>query len=154
MTLATAKPAATHVSYSFEDLELGMQASVSQTLSEADINAFAALCGDHNPVHIDPAYAAQTMFKDRIAHGMLTGSLISTVFGMKLPGAGAIYISQSLNFRAPVYIGDTITASVEIAALIPAKNRVRFDCQCQNQNGKQVLIGEAILMVPSRESTS
>ncbi|MGF1649412.1 MAG: MaoC family dehydratase [Hyphomicrobiaceae bacterium] len=143
-----------HVSYAFEDLELGMSASFTQVIERSDIDAFAKLCGDYNPVHVDPAYAATTLFKDCIAHGILTGSLISTVFGMKLPGAGAIYVSQTFNFRAPVYAGDRITAHVEVMELYPAKSRVKFKCWCTNQSGRDVLLGEAILMVPLRNATS
>ena len=137
----------------FEDLELGMQASQTQRVTAECIAKFADLVSDHNPVHIDKAYAAQTMFKDCIAHGMLTGSYISGVFGMKLPGPGAIYVSQTLNFRAPVYAGDDITASVEVVALLPGKSRVKFACACTNQDGRVVLAGEAILMVPARAAT-
>jgi len=134
----------------FEDLELGLTASLNHSITEADTQAFAALSGDTNPVHVDPEYASGTLFKACIAHGMMTGSLISALFGTKLPGPGAIYISQTFNFRAPVYFGDQITAEVEVADLYPAKNRVKFDCVCRNQNDKTVLVGEAILMVPSR----
>ncbi|MEL6227528.1 MAG: MaoC family dehydratase [Pseudomonadota bacterium] len=137
-------------SYMFEDLELGQTATLSHQITEADTHTFAALSGDTNPVHVDPTYASQTLFKACIAHGMMTGSLISALFGTKLPGPGAIYISQTFNFRAPVYFGDQITAEVEVADLYPAKNRVKFDCVCRNQNDKTVLVGEAILMVPSR----
>ncbi len=142
------------VSFAFEDLDLGMKARFSKRVSEQDVAGFADLSGDHNPIHVNPAYAAKTPFKACIAHGFLTGSLISTVFGTRLPGAGAIYISQTMNFRAPVFLGDTITAEVEIAELWSAKSRVKFDCSCVNQDGKTVLIGEAILMVPRREATS
>jgi len=145
---------AAHVSMTFEELELGQAARLTRVVSRADIHTFADLCGDFNPVHLDENYAATSLFKAPIAHGMLTGSLISAVFGMKLPGAGAIYISQTLNFRGPVYIGDEITAEVEIADLYQAKNRVKFQCLCRNQDGKTVLSGEAILMVPSAASTS
>ncbi|MEO1694644.1 MAG: MaoC family dehydratase [Pseudomonadota bacterium] len=137
----------------FEDLELGQSAALSKTVTTADIAVFAELSGDNNPVHVNPDYAATTMFKQCIAHGMLTGSLISALFGTRLPGPGAIYISQTFNFRAPVFARDEITAEVEVADLFPAKNRVKFDCVCRNQTGKTVLVGEAILMVPSREAT-
>lgn len=137
----------------FEELELGMRAQTVHRVSENDIRRFADLVGDYNPVHLDKAYAKTTIFKDCIAHGMLTSSYISGIFGMKLPGPGAIYISQTLNFRAPVYAGDEITASVEIVGLYPQKSRVKFACECCNQAGKIVLLGEAILMVPSRDAT-
>ena len=135
--------------YYFEDLELGMEASVSKTVTMADIEAYAAVSGDYNPVHMDPEFAANTIFKQVIAHGLLTASYISTVFGMKMPGPGAIYVSQSLNFKAPVKIGDEVLARVVVADLMPAKNRARFDCFC-TVRGKIVLDGEANMMVPRR----
>ncbi|MGI9422559.1 MAG: MaoC family dehydratase [Hyphomicrobiaceae bacterium] len=138
-------------SYFYEDLQLGMEASLSRTVSEADIMSFAEVTGDHNPVHVDAGYAARTMFKERISHGMLTASYISAVFAMKLPGPGVIYVSQTLNFRRPVVIGDCITAQVAVMEMWPQKRRVRFDCVCSNADGKAVLEGEAILLVPSRE---
>ena len=100
------------------------------------------MTGDKNPVHLDEAFAAKTMFKTRIAHGMLTASYISAVFGMELPGPGVIYVSQTLNFRGPVKIGDRVIAKVKVAELFPAKRRARFDCIC-TVDGKAVLEGEA-----------
>ena len=135
--------------YCIEDLQLGMEASFQRTVSDADIVAFADVSGDKNPVHLDAEYAARTMFKERIAHGMLTASYISAVFGMEMPGPGAIYISQTLNFKAPVRIGDVVTAKVKVVELIEAKRRARFECQCL-VDGKPVLEGEAVLMVPAR----
>lgn len=136
--------------YYFEDIEIGMSASLRRSVQEGDLEAFAGITGDYNPVHMDPAFAAQTMFKERISHGMLTASYMSAVFGMKLPGPGAIYISQTLNFRRPVKIGDTITATASVLELFSERNRVRFLCNCVNETGKPVVEGEAILMVPSR----
>ncbi|MEZ5923985.1 MAG: MaoC family dehydratase [Hyphomicrobiaceae bacterium] len=133
----------------FEDLEVGQEASYRRTVTEADIQGFAEVSGDTNPVHLDEEYAASTPFKGRIAHGMLTASLISTVFGTKLPGPGAIYVSQTLNFRAPVRIGDEVIAKVTLSELIPEKRRAIFACDC-SVNGKTVLAGEAVLMVPAR----
>lgn len=135
--------------YYFEDLELGMEATVVKTVTMRDIETFAIVSGDHNPVHLDAEYAATTIFKQVIAHGLLTASYISTVFGMKMPGPGAIYVSQSLNFKAPVRVGDEVTARVVVVDLMPAKRRARFDCFC-TVNGKTVLDGEAIMMVPPR----
>jgi 3-hydroxybutyryl-CoA dehydratase len=132
-----------------EDLSVGQEASLSKTVTEADIAAFAEISGDKNPVHLDAQYAAGTMFKERIAHGMLSAAYISAVFGMKLPGPGAIYISQTLNFKAPVKIGDTVVTTVKVAELIPEKRRARFECVC-SVNGKPVVQGEAVLMVPAR----
>ncbi len=133
----------------FEDLSVGQEASLSNTVTEADINAFADISGDRNPVHLDAEYAATTMFKERIAHGMLSGAYISAVFGMKLPGPGAIYISQTLNFKGPVKIGDTVVTTVKVTELLPEKRRARFACLC-TVNGKPVVEGEAVLMVPAR----
>lgn len=137
-------------SYAFEDIEVGMAASLSRTVSKDDILSFANITGDFNPMHVDEAYAAQTPFKGCIAHGMLTASYVSAVFGMRLPGPGAIYISQTLNFHRPVHIGDTVTTTVSVAEMLPSHNRVMFDCICHNGAGKAVLEGEAVLMVPSR----
>ncbi|HML43732.1 MAG: MaoC family dehydratase [Hyphomicrobium zavarzinii] len=133
----------------FEDLAVGQEASVTNTVTDADITAFADISGDRNPVHLDAAYAATTLFKERIAHGMLSAAYISAVFGMKLPGPGAIYISQTLAFKAPVKIGDTVVTTVKLVELIPEKKRARFETVCA-VNGKAVLTGEAQLMVPSR----
>ncbi len=127
-----------------------MSATVENTVTEGDIQSFADISGDYNPVHLDAEYAAQTPFKARISHGMLTASYISAVFGMRLPGPGAIYVTQTLNFRRPVWIDDRITTTVRVAELFPAKNRVRFECECVNGDGKCVLEGEAMLMVPGR----
>jgi 3-hydroxybutyryl-CoA dehydratase len=135
--------------YFFEDLEVGMEASFAKTVSEADIVAFAEVTGDKNPVHLDAAYAAKTIFKEPIAHGMLTAGYISAVFGMELPGPGAIYVSQTLNFRGPVKVGDRVVAKVRVMELYPAKRRARFESIC-SVGGKPVLEGEAVLMVPSR----
>lgn len=134
----------------FEEIELGMSASLENTVTEPDILSFANVTGDHNPVHLDAEYAATTPFKGRISHGMLTASYISAVFGMRLPGPGAIYVTQTLNFRRPVMIDDRITTTVSVAELFPQKRRVRFECVCTNADGKVVLEGEAMMMVPKR----
>lgn len=133
----------------FEDLTIGQEASYTRVATDADIAAFADVSGDRNPVHLDEAFAATTPFKTRIAHGMLTASYISTVFGTRLPGPGAIFISQTLNFKAPVHIGDEVVATVRVTELIPAKKRVLFACSCKVA-GKTVLEGDAVIMVPSR----
>lgn len=135
--------------YYFEDLKIGQEAKISKTVGESDIVAFAELSGDKNPVHLDADYAAKTMFKERIAHGMLSAAYISAVFGMQLPGPGAIYISQTLNFKAPVKIGDTVVTTVKVAELVPEKRRARFECVC-SVNDKPVVQGDAMLMVPAR----
>ena len=136
----------------FEDLAVGQEASLSNTVTEDVINKFADVSGDRNPVHLDAAYAAGTMFKERIAHGMLSAAYISAVFGMELPGPGAIYISQTLAFKAPVKIGDTVVTTVKLVELVPEKKRARFETVC-TVNGKPVLTGEAQLMVPSRPAS-
>src|SRR5690606_33183095 len=100
--------------YYLEDLEPGLSASFAKTISEADIYAFAGVTGDNNPVHINAEFAATTVFKERIAHGMLSAGLISTVLGTKLPGPGCIYVDQTLKFKAPVHIGDTVTATATV----------------------------------------
>jgi 3-hydroxybutyryl-CoA dehydratase len=133
----------------FEDLEVGQEASLSNTVTEAGLAAFAEISGDKNPVHLDAEYAATTIFKERIAHGMLMAAYISAVFGMKLPGPGAIYVSQTMCFKAPVRIGDTVVTTVKVAELIAEKRRARFECVCA-VNQKPVVVGEAVLMVPNR----
>ena len=135
----------------FEDLEVGMEASYKRIVGDQDIQAYAVVTGDDNPMHLDEAYAAATMFKGRIAHGLLTAGYLSTIFGTRLPGPGCIYVSQSLSFRAPVRIGDEVTAKVTLSELIPAKRRAIFACDC-SVAGKTVLQGEAVLMVPARPS--
>lgn len=136
-------------SHRFEDLEVGMSASVSRTVSEADILMFAGVSGDTNPVHLDQEFAASTMFGGRIAHGMLSAGLISAVFGTRLPGPGSIYLSQSLKFKAPVKIGDTVVARVTVKELKTEKRRAVFTTVC-SVGGNVVLDGEAELLIPAR----
>jgi len=138
-------------SYGFEDLEVGMQASHAKTITSGDIEVFATLSGDMNPIHLSDEYAAETIFKERIAHGILTASLISTVFGTTLPGPGCIYVSQSLNFHAPVKIGDHVVASARVTDLVEDRLRAVFACQCMVKD-KVVLDGEAVLYVPRRQA--
>lgn len=133
----------------FEDLSIGQSASFAKTISEADIVLFTAVSGDTNPVHINQEYAEQTQFKGRVAHGMLTASLISTVLGTRLPGPGTIYMGQNLRFTAPVPMGATVTATVTVCKLEPAKRRVTLACRC-SIGALTVVIGEAIVRVPSR----
>lgn len=133
--------------YYLEDLSVGMTDSFAKTVTEADILMFAGVSGDTNPVHLNAEFASQTMFKERIAHGMLSAGLISTVFGTKLPGPGAIYVNQSLNFKAPVYIGDTVVARVELKEI--NGRRATFDCKC-TVGDTVVLDGEATLMVSKK----
>ena len=138
----------TRAGHVFEDLAIGMEAHYTRVVAERDIAGFAELTGDNNPLHLDAGYAAGTMFKGRIAHGILTAGYLSAIFGTRLPGPGCIYVSQSLSFRGPVRIGDEVTAKVVITELIAAKSRVIFACDC-SVGGKTVLQGEAVLMVPS-----
>ena len=130
----------------FEDLKVGMKESVSKTITETDVILYAGITLDVNPAHLNEEHAKQTMFKHRIAHGMLTAGLVSAVLGTKLPGEGSIYMGQDLKFTAPVYFGDTITATAEIIELIPEKNRVILSTICTNQEDKVVLKGQATIM--------
>lgn len=132
-----------------EDMTVGMTEIYSRTVTEADIVLFCGISGDSNPVHLDEQFAQKTMFKGRIAHGMLTASFISTVLGTKLPGPGCIYLSQSMKFRAPVYIGDEVIAILKITGLDAEKGRATLACDCA-VNGKTVLEGEAVMMVDRR----
>ncbi len=133
-----------------DQLNIGDRASISKLITERDVIRFAELTGDINPIHMDKLYAEQTVFGERIAHGMLTASLISAVLGIKLPGPGNIYVSQSLKFRAPVKFGDIIEAEVEVVEKIPERNRVHLKTTCRNQDGTVVLEGEAIV-IPRHE---
>ena len=127
-------------------LELGAKASRNQTITDEIIQAFADLTGDHNPLHLDNSYAAGTRFGRRIAHGMLAASLISATLANDLPGPGTVYLSQSLQFKAPVYPGDTVTATVEVKALRPGKPLVTLATTCAKQDGTVVLEGEAVVL--------
>lgn len=135
--------------YFFEDLEIGMHDLFAKTITDADIITFAGMSGDTNPVHLNHEFAAETIFEGRIAHGMLTSSFISTVIGTKLPGPGCIYVSQSLRFKAPVRVGDTVAAHCTITAMIPEKHFVEIKTQCLVKD-KVVVDGEATVMVPTR----
>ncbi|MEM9098970.1 MAG: MaoC family dehydratase [Pseudomonadota bacterium] len=133
-----------------EDLEIGMRRSVTKTITDTDIRMFADVSTDHNPVHLDEEYAQDTMFGGRIAHGMLTASLISAVIGEQLPGHGSIYLGQSLKFLAPVYPGNEVEAEVSVAEIDHAKRRVTLDCICR-VGQKPVLKGEALVLAPSKK---
>ena len=135
------------VALSFEELALGQRATLLRTVMAHDVTRFAEVSGDGNPVHLSDHYAAKTRFGQRIAHGMFTGSLISALIGTRLPGAGAVYLSQTFEFKAPVKIGDVVEASVEIAELIPDKRRARLQCECW-VDAVQVLSGIAWVSVP------
>jgi 3-hydroxybutyryl-CoA dehydratase len=137
----------------FEDLAVGMTEKFSKTISSSDVIGFAEVTGDRNPIHLSEHFAAKTTFGTRIAHGLYTASLISAVLGTRLPGPGAIYISQTLNFRAPVKIGDTVEVTVEVAELVPERQRARLSCICK-VGDEVVLDGEALVKVPSQEKSA
>src|SRR6187399_2709638 len=132
----------------FEDLSVGMTETLKKTIDSSDVVGFAEVTGDRNPIHLSEHFAAKTPFGTRIAHGLYTASLISAVLGTRLPGPGAVYISQTLNFRAPVKIGDTVAVQVAVAELMPEKSRARLSCICA-VGGEVVLDGEALVKVPS-----
>src|SRR6266705_1272935 len=132
----------------FEDLSVGMAETLEKTVSSNDVVGFAELTGDRNPIHLSEHFAAKTTFGRRIAHGLYTASLISAVLGTRLPGPGAVYISQTLNFRSPVKIGDTVDVTVAIAELMPERQRARLTCICK-VGDEVVLDGEALVKVPS-----
>lgn len=137
----------------FEDLKVGQTALYARTITETDIVLFAGISGDNNPVHINEEFASNTMFSGRIAHGMLTAAFISTVLGMKLPGPGAIYVSQTLRFKAPVRSGDTIQVRATVTDLVPEKRRATLSTVITVGN-KVVLEGEAVVIVPLRSSVT
>jgi 3-hydroxybutyryl-CoA dehydratase len=136
---------------SIDELKIGDSAQISKTITEEVINDFARATGDFNPIHLDQAYAEKTIFKGRIAHGLLSVGLLSSILGNILPGHGTIYLSQEVKFLAPVRIGDTLTARVEVIELIPDKNRAKFKTICMNQDGKIVVDGIAWAMPPKKE---
>jgi 3-hydroxybutyryl-CoA dehydratase len=129
------------------DFKVGDTASTSKTITDDDIRTFAALAGDHNSVHLDDEYARKTRFGRRIAHGMLSASLISTTIGVKLPGAGTVYLSQTFKFVAPVYPDDTVTATVTVTNIREDKPIVTLETVCHNQHGETVIKGEAVVLV-------
>ena len=131
----------------YDEISVGDSASFEKTISESDVYLFAGITGDLNPAHVNQRYAEAGKFGARIVHGMLTGSFFSTVFGTKLPGEGAIYVSQTLNFVAPVRIGETVKASVTVAEKL-AKGRIKFDCVATTADGTIVVTGEAVLLPP------
>lgn len=133
----------------FDELSVGQSAEITQVVGGGDIDAFAALSGDTNPLHLDEAYARTTTFGGRIAHGMLAAAYLSAVIGTKLPGPGVIYLKQSMRFRRPVKIGDPVTARVTVEALDTRRGHATLATVCQ-VNGKTVVDGEALVMVPRR----
>ena len=133
-----------------EDIEMGTTRYIRKVITDKDIEQFAEISTDHNPVHLNDEYARDTIFEGRIAHGMLTAGLVSAVIGEQLPGHGTIYMSQNLKFLAPVRPGDLVHAEVKVVDMVIDKRRVKLDCRCE-VNGKNVLVGEAIVLAPSRK---
>jgi 3-hydroxybutyryl-CoA dehydratase len=131
----------------YEEIEVGETASITKGISEADIINYAGIIADFNPIHVDPEYAKTTMFGQRIAHGMLTASFISTLVGCCIPGINALYLSQDIKFVKPVFIGDTITATAEVIEKIDAKRRIVMKTIITNQRGEVVVDGKAVAMV-------
>lgn len=129
-------------------LKVGDSAEMRKTIADEDVRAFAELTGDRNPVHLDDEYAAQTRFGRRIAHGMLGASLISAVLANELPGRGTVYLSQTLKFTAPVFLGDTVTARVTVKSVREDKPVVTLETVCTNERGERVVEGEAVVLVP------
>ena len=136
------------MSYTVHELQIGQSAEFTKTISETDVYLFAGVTGDFNPAHVNTQYAEGTFFKKRIAHGMLSASLISTVLGTHLPGQGSIYAEQNVRFKSPVYFGDTITAKVEVEEINIEKNRVKLKTTCTNQDGVLVVDGYAVILPP------
>ncbi|HDM74964.1 MAG TPA: MaoC family dehydratase [Deltaproteobacteria bacterium] len=137
-----------------DELEIGEASEFSKTIAESDVYLYAGLTGDFNPAHINEEYAEKTFFKTRIAHGMLPAGFISAILGTQLPGPGTIYLKQEFKFLAPVRIGDTITARVEVIAIDKEKKKVRLKTTCTNQEGTVVLDGEAVVSPPRPPKTS
>lgn len=134
-------------SYNIEDISIGMTASYSQTITDSDVKQFAGLSGDNNPIHMDEVYAENSRYKKRIAHGLLSASFFSSIFGTKLPGQGCVYVSQNLQFKRPVYLGDTVTAIVTVASIDIEKKRIFFETKCLVRN-KVVIDGIAEIYIP------
>ena len=134
-------------SISFEQIKIDMSVSYSQTITDADVKIFAGISGDHNPIHVDDEYASKSRYKKRISHGLISGSFFSALFGTKLPGPGCVYVQQTFNFKRPVYLGDTVTATATVTSIDQDKRRVFFDTTCTVKN-KVVINGMAELYVP------
>ena len=139
--------------FTYEEIDIGQTARYSKLIEEQDIQLFAAVSGDVNPVHLDPDFAASTPFGERIAHGMLTGAIISAALAMELPGPGTIYLSQTLRFRAPVKIGDKVTVELEVTEKQDRRKIVTLDCKASNQSRKVVATGSAQVMAPEQKLT-
>lgn len=129
----------------FEEISIGSKASISKTITEEDVRLFSTITGDYNPLHLDEEYAKKTIFKGRVVHGLLTAGLISAVLGTRLPGPGTIYLSQTLRFKAPVRINDTVTCEVEVIEKIEKGKLLKLKTTCKNQDGVIVIEGEAVV---------
>lgn len=136
-----------HNNYGFDEIVVGMYATYSQTITDADIKAFAGISGDNNPLHMNEEFANESRFKRRIAHGLLSASFFSALFGTQLPGPGCVYVSQNLEFLAPVYLGDTVTANITVISIDSKKNRIHFLTECLVM-GKLVISGKAEIYIP------
>lgn len=134
-------------SYSISEIKIGMSASLTKIITDEDVRKFADLSGDNNPVHIDEDYAQKSRYKKRIAHGLMSSSFFSALFGTKLPGEGCVYVSQSLNFKRPVYLGDTVVATVTVTDTSLDSKRVFFETVC-TVNNKKVIDGSAEIFIP------
>jgi acyl dehydratase len=139
--------------HTFDELSLGQQAQRRHTVTLQDLRRFAAASGDYNPLHLDPDYAATTPFGGCIAHGMFSGGLISAALAMQLPGPGTVYLGQSLSFRQPVRVGDTLTVELTVIALEPRRRRVTLDCTVVNQEGRKVVTGSAEVIAPAERQS-
>ncbi|WP_449254972.1 MaoC family dehydratase [Bosea sp. (in: a-proteobacteria)] len=142
-------PGTLYTVHAFEDLSIGQRESLMRTVMERDVALFAELSGDANPIHLCDRFAAGTRYGQRIAHGMLSASLVSALLGTRLPGPGAVYLSQTLTFLSPVKIGDVVTARVEVVELLAERRRARLFCECL-VDGKAVMEGEAWVAMPLR----
>ncbi|WP_369854632.1 MaoC/PaaZ C-terminal domain-containing protein [Candidatus Thalassolituus haligoni] len=137
----------------YDELNIGDSCQRTHTINERDLKLFAMVSGDHNPLHLDPAYAATTQFKGQIAHGMYSGALISAALAMELPGPGTIYMGQNVQFKRPIMIGDTVTVTLTVTEKRDRKQEVILDTTITNQNGKAVVTGEAIVIAPAEKLT-
>ena len=137
----------------FDEIAVGDETTYTRLITNREVEAFAAVSGDHNPLHLDPDYAATTPFGECIAHGMLTGALISAAIAMQLPGPGSVYLNQSLRFRAPVFLGDTLTVTLEVTEKHGKRPWVTLSCTVENQDGKAVAKGEAQVAAPTEKET-
>ena len=137
--------------FTFDEITIGQSAEYSKAVTEADIQMFAAVSGDVNPLHLDPEFAAGTRFGERIAHGMLTASFISAALAMELPGPGCIFMEQSLKFRLPVKIGDVITVKLTVTDMQARRTTLTLDCKAYNQHEKLVLTGTSVVIAPEEK---